>query len=43
MAGRGGGLPAENQRPNENLVATSEGEERDCLGDDNGIREKADN
>lgn len=39
----GGRLPAGKQRPSENVVATSEGEERDCLGDDNGIREEADN
>lgn len=36
-------LPAESQRPNEKIVTTSESEERDCLWDDNGIREKADN
>lgn len=39
----GGWLPAESQRPNENIATTSESEERDCLRDDNSIREKADN
>lgn len=39
----GGWLPAESQRLNEKIVTTSESEERDCLWDDNGIREKADN
>lgn len=38
-----GWLPAGSQHPNENIVTTSESEESDCLWDDNGIREKADN
>lgn len=43
IRGGGGWLPAESQRPNENIITTSESEERDCLRDDNSIREKSDN
>lgn len=38
-----GWLPAESQRPNENIITTSESGERDCQRDDNSIREKSDN
>lgn len=39
----GGRLPAESRHPNENIITTSESEERDCLRDDSGIRQKSDN